>query len=114
MFLDHFHNTSLVAEIENEAIGFLIGFMSPSVDSAAYIHFVGVDPAYRSLAIGRQLYEHFFTIARNDRRSQVFATTSPQNTGSIAFHRSMGFDVSEPIDGYHRPGAAHVLFGRDL
>jgi len=53
----------------------------------------------------------------------VIAVTSPVNTGSIAFHRRMGFRL-EPGDaragdspvatGYDGPGQDRVLFVRDL
>jgi ribosomal protein S18 acetylase RimI-like enzyme len=114
LFLDHFHTTSLVAEAASQPIGFLIGFHSPSNQSEAYIHFVGVDPAQRHRAIGRSLYERFFSAARADGRTSVSAITASVNEVSIEFHRAMGFSVSQPIAGYDSPGTSHVLFRRIL
>lgn len=114
LFLEHFHSTSLVAEVEQVPVGFLIGFVSPSVPEAAYIHFVGVDPKHRARNLGRTLYERFFDIARSHGRTEVAAITNPINEGSIAFHRRLGFEVSDPIDGYDRPGVAHVRFHRQI
>ena len=114
LFLDHFYSTSFVAEIDSEPVAFLVGFISPSVPDVAYVHFVGVDPEHRSRSLGRQLYERFFDLARSHGCAQVWAITSAVNEGSISFHRRMGFEVSDPIDGYDRPGVAHVRFSRGI
>lgn len=114
LFLDHFYSTSFVAETDNRSVGFLIGFMSPSATNEAYIHFVGVDPADRSRSVGRHLYNRFFDLVRRHDRNTVVAITNAVNEDSIAFHRRMGFDVSEPIDGYDRPGVTHVRFERRI
>ena len=114
LFLDHFHSTSLVVEHGGGPAGFLIGFVSPSVRDVAYIHFVGVDPVHRAKSFGRQLYYRFFESARAQGCSQVWAITNAVNEGSIAFHQRMGFEVSDPIDGYDRPGVAHVRFNRRI
>ena len=114
LFLDHFHSTSLVAELDREPVGFLIGFASPSVPTVAYIHFVGVDPAHRTKSLGRQLYHRFFELVRGYGCLSVWAITNAVNDDSIAFHRRMGFEVSDPIEGYDRPGIAHVRFTRRI
>jgi hypothetical protein len=41
------------------------------------------------------------------------AITSIENTGSIAFHRSLGFKT-KIIDDYNGPGQAMAVFHRDL
>jgi ribosomal protein S18 acetylase RimI-like enzyme len=117
VFLDHFFRTSLVAErTDGEAglVGFLIGFPSPADETTAYIHFVGVDPDERGAGLGRQLYEAFFDAMRAVGRTEVHAVTSPVNVASIAFHRSLGFKVSDPIAGYDGAGADRVVFSRSL
>ena len=114
LFLDHFWSTSTVVEDGGRPVAFLVGFVSPSQPEQAYIHFVGVDPAHRGAGHGRALYERFFALAGERGASEVSAITSPVNTASIAFHRAMGFDVSDPIDGYDSPGEARVHFHRTL
>jgi ribosomal protein S18 acetylase RimI-like enzyme len=119
LFLDHFHATSLVAEagqgLEDRALaGFCVGFMSPSVPDAAYIHFVGVDPRLRGRGLARVLYSRFFGLAAADGRRVVRAITSPGNRGSIAFHTAMGFTATGPIPDYDGPSVDRVLFERRL
>jgi ribosomal protein S18 acetylase RimI-like enzyme len=114
LFLDHFHATSTVAEAGDDLAGFLIGFLSPSLPDAAYIHFVGVNPGYRRGGLARQLYQRFFALAAADGRTVVRAVTAPVNERSIAFHSALGFTVTGPVYGYDGPGDVKVCFERSL
>ena len=114
LFLDHFHATSTIAEADGDLAGFLIGFLSPSWPDAAYIHFVGVHPDHRRSGLARVLYERFFELAAADSRTVVRAVTAPVNERSIAFHRALGFTVSDPVPGYDGPGDVKVRFERPL
>ena len=114
VFLDHFHATSTIAEADGALAGFLIGFLSPSQPDAAYIHFVGVDPALRGRGLARVLYERFFALASTDNRQVVRAITAATNAQSIAFHTAMGFTVSPSIPNYDGDGAPKVAFERRL
>jgi hypothetical protein len=103
LFLNHFSNTSFVIEKEAEMIGFLIGFISPSLKNEAYVHFMGVHPDFRKKGIGTLLYERFFEICRNHGRNIIRACTSPVNKGSVAFHKRIGFQLEpgdDEIDGF--------------
>jgi GNAT superfamily N-acetyltransferase len=91
VFFSHFAPTSFVIETDAELLGFLLGFLSQTHPDEAYVHFVGVHPAYRRLGLGRRLYERFFVAARMHDRGWVRAITSPVNQHSIAFHRALGF-----------------------
>jgi ribosomal protein S18 acetylase RimI-like enzyme len=114
LFLDHFYTTSLIAEDEGQAVGFLVGFFSPSVPAEAYIHFVGVDPGHRERWVGRSLYEEFFASARRAGRTEMRAITSSTNESSVAFHLRMGFSVAPPVAGYNGPDTVLVAFHRPL
>jgi ribosomal protein S18 acetylase RimI-like enzyme len=115
LFLDHFHRTSLIARAADGVLaGFLIGMLSPSQAGRAYIHFVGVAPAFRGSGLGRRLYEEFFALAQGAGCVGVGAITAPVNLGSIAFHRSMGFTASGPVPAYDGPGKDMIVFDRPL
>jgi ribosomal protein S18 acetylase RimI-like enzyme len=114
LFLDLFCQTSLVIDGPAGPDAFLIGILSPADSAQAYIHFVGVAPQARALGYGRLLYAEFFRLARADGRTQVTAVTAPVNSGSIAFHRAMGFTVTGPVRDYNGPGTALMVFERDL
>ena len=123
LFLNHFYDTSFVIESRNMMIGFLIGFLSPSIKNEAYVHFMGIHPDFRKNGLGKRLYGRFFEICREQKRTIVRACTSPVNTGSIAFHRKIGFQIEpgdDEIDGipvtrnYNRPDDHKVLFKRPI
>jgi len=123
LFLQFFSGTSLVLEEDGNIQGFLVGFHSADNGREAYIHFVGVDPRLRGRGLARTLYSAFFRRAAEAGRTEVRAITSPANSGSIAFHRAMGFTL-EPgdreIDGlavhsdYDGPGQDRVCFRKEL
>lgn len=121
VFFEHFQPTSFVLEQDGAIVGFLIGFLSQTTRGQAYIHAVGIDPQRRGQGLGRQLYEHFFAVARHLGCTEVLCITSPVNKGSIAFHTQMGFEMlpgDAYLDGvpvttnYDAHGGARVLFRR--
>ena len=118
LFFEHFTDTSFAAERAGALAGFLVGFLSQSRPAEAYIHFVGVRPGERGLGLGRRLYEAFFDAVSARGRTVVRAVTAPVNTGSIAFHRRMGFEVEggdvAVAAGYDGPGQDRVRFTRYL
>ncbi len=123
LFFEHFADTSFAADRAGTLTGFLVGFLSQSQPGEAYIHFVGVRPGQRGQGLGRRLYEAFFEAASARGCTVVRAVTAPVNTGSVAFHRRMGFSV-EPRqaarDGipvaadYDGPGRDRVRFVKHL
>ncbi|WP_198961505.1 GNAT family N-acetyltransferase [Pseudonocardia sp. MH-G8] len=123
LFLQHFARTSSVVEDASGIRAFLVGFHSADVADEAYIHFVGVDPRLRGTGTARDLYGRFFAQAAEAGRRTVRAITSPANTGSIAFHRALGFEFvpgDREVDGvpvhgdYDGPGQDRVCFRRLL
>lgn len=119
LFLQHFSSTSWVAEDAGELAGFVVGFHSADRAGEAYVHFTGVDPRLRGRGVGRSLYDRFFDQARAAGRTTIRAITSPRNTGSIAFHTSVGFAIEpgdKEVDGvsvhsdYDGPGEDRVCF----
>jgi ribosomal protein S18 acetylase RimI-like enzyme len=112
LFFVHFRDTSFVAEDGAGLAGFLCGFRSQTFADEAYVHFVGVDPARRGDGLGRALYERFF--AAVEPRRIVRAVTSPVNTGSVAFHRAIGFEVERIDEDYDGRGEARVLLVKHL
>ena len=123
LFFVHFRPTTFVATEGANIAGFVTGFISATNPQLAYIHFVGVDPASRGRDVGRRLYEDFMDAVRLAGCQEVQAVTSPINSGSIAFHRRMGFEI-EPGDAmtdnvvftrdYDGPGEDRVRFRRRL
>jgi predicted GNAT superfamily acetyltransferase len=114
LFFTHFRETSFVAEDGGWLVGFLCGFLSQTYPDQAYVHFVGVAPDRRGDGLARDLYERFFEAARAAGRSSVRCVTSPVNTGSIAFHTKLGFEIEAEVEGYDGPDGSRVLLRRAL
>ena len=114
LFFVHFHDTSFVAEEDGELAGFLCGFLSQTYPDQAYVHFVGVAPDHRKSGLASELYERFFEAARAAGRTSVHCVTSPENTGSVAFHTRVGFEVEAEVEGYDGSGESRVLLVRTL
>ena len=114
LFFVHFADTSFVAERDGELAGFLVGFLSQSEPDEAYVHFVGVSPDERGTGLGRELYERFFAVARDQGRRRVTCVTSPANAGSLAFHEAIGFEPGPPQADYDGPGEDRVVLTRGL
>ena len=110
LFFVHFRDTSFVAEDDGKLAGFLCGFRSQTFADEAYVHFVGVDPGRRGSGLGRELYERFFAAVAP--RTLVRAVTSPANESSVAFHRTLGFEVERIDADYDGNGQARVLLVR--
>ena len=112
LFLDHFHDTSFVAEDGASLCGFLVGFLSPASREDAYVHFIGVEPGGGTAGSGASCTS---TSSRSPAhgRSRVRAVTAPVNEASIAFHRRLGFEAREVAD-YDGPGSTKVVFERTI
>jgi GNAT superfamily N-acetyltransferase len=93
IFFEHFRTTSFVAEHDDRLVGFLAGFLCPTHGDEAYIHFAGVDPAWRRAGLARDLYSRFCRLAQADGRTCVRAVTAVVNRDSITFHRRLGFEL---------------------
>ena len=123
LFFIHFRDTSFIAEVDGEIIGFLVGFLSQTYPEEAYVHFLGVHPNFRKQGVALTLYEHFFNEVRQRGRKTVRLVTATVNKESIAFHLHIGFEI-EPqetkIDGipfyqnYDGVGGDRVLFVKQL
>lgn len=115
LYFQHFTSTGFLVERDGgEVAAFLVGFLSQTEPEAAYVHFVGVDPALHGQGVGRALYEAFFALARSHGRRYVHCITSPENTASRAFHTRLGFTASAVKPDYDGPGLDRVAFTIDL
>ncbi|UUZ83722.1 GNAT family N-acetyltransferase [Paenibacillus sp. P26] len=123
LFFQHFQDTSFIAEQEGQVIGFLIGFVSQTIPTEAYVHFIGVHPDCRKDGVAKDLYQMFFEKVREKGCNVVRCVTSPVNKSSIAFHTRMGFQIEKgtgEVDGipvainYDGIGQDRVLFVKEL
>jgi GNAT superfamily N-acetyltransferase len=106
-----FPATSLVALADDGIRGYLFGFVTPG--GLGYVHLIATRDDARGTGLGRRLYAAFTGAARDLGAHRLKAITSVTNTGSVAFHRSLGF-AARIVEDYDGPGQARVVFTRDL
>lgn len=104
---------ALIAEVDGELVGFLLGFNAPTDPPTAYVHLVGIHPAHRRRGVGRRLYEHFTERAKRSGSTRLKAITTVGNEGSVRFHQALNFEVEECRD-YAGPGRSRMVFTRNL
>jgi hypothetical protein len=109
MWFQHFTGTSWIAEDDaGRLLGFLIGFISPDDPEVGYVKMIATNPNRRRRGV-----------------RQVMAITWPGNRASVAFHRSVGFRLTDgpktqnlygspAFADYDGDGEDRVLFIREL
>jgi ribosomal protein S18 acetylase RimI-like enzyme len=96
LWFKDFTSTSFVIRgDDSQPIAFLVGYVSQTDKTKSYVHFIGVDPEYRTDGLGRSLYEAFATKALGLGANRIEAVTSPINATSLRFHESLGFMAKE-------------------
>ncbi|MGW2716880.1 N-acetyltransferase family protein [Streptomyces sp. NPDC001492] len=109
--VQEFGETCLVARSDDGVLGYLIGFVTPG--GTGYVHLIATRDDARGSGLGRELWGAFTEAARRQGAVRLKAITSLGNKGSIAFHRSLGFEVRVEED-YNGPGEDRVVFSRAI
>lgn len=119
--LYEFGNSAFVVRSDNRVIAYLFGFLSQT-EQAGYIHLMAVRQDYRKQGLGRALYRRFEQYAIEHGCRSLKAITSPVNSLSINFHRSIGMmppgehsdnDIPSVRD-YAGPGKDRVVFMKKI
>ncbi|MEU5115687.1 GNAT family N-acetyltransferase [Streptomyces longwoodensis] len=109
--VQEFGSTCLVARAEDGIRGYVFGFVTP--DGTGYVHLIATRDDARGTGLGRRLYAAFAEAARRHGARRLKAITSVGNTGSVAFHRRLGFDA-RTVEDYDGAGRPMVVFHREL
>jgi ribosomal protein S18 acetylase RimI-like enzyme len=112
VFVQEFGDTCLTARGPDGGIaGYLIGFPAPR--GLGYIHAVAVRDQARGTGCGQGLYRAFAAAVTGHGADRLKAITSVANTGSVAFHRRLGFEVRQ-VEDYDGPGVPMMVMTRPL
>ncbi len=112
VFVQEFGDTCLTMRGSDGRIaGYLIGFPAPR--RLGYIHAVAVRDSARGAGCGEALYRAFAVAVAAHGADRLKAITSVANTGSVGFHRRLGFDVRQ-ADDYAGPGVPMMVMTRPL
>lgn len=104
LFTKYFANTCFVAEIDNQIVGYILGFISQLEKNVAYIHNICIAPDLRRKKIGSSLYQEFFQNMKNEKCQKIFLIINPRNKLSISYHESLGFNVSKEGEEFYVEG----------
>jgi len=91
--------------------GYLLGTVS--AHGLAYVHLIATRVDQRGRGIGRLPYNTLLSGARQHGATRAQAITTTSNTGSIAFHRRLGFSA-DVVPDYAGPQQPRVLFDLPL
>jgi len=112
VFVQEFGDTCLTARgPDGQIAGYLIGFPAPRC--LGYIHAVAVRDSARGTGCGQALYRAFATAVAAHGADRLKAITNVINTGSVAFHRRLGFDVRR-VEDYDGSGIPMMVMTRPL
>jgi GNAT superfamily N-acetyltransferase len=109
--VQEFGSTCLVARGGDGIRGYVFGFVTP--DGTGYVHLIATRDDARGGGLGRRLYAAFAEAAERQGARRLKAITSVGNAGSIAFHRTLGFDA-QIVEDYNGPERPMAVFHRDL
>ncbi|TVR03995.1 MAG: diaminobutyrate acetyltransferase [Deltaproteobacteria bacterium] len=113
LLCDQFRDTTLIAEIGGEPVGFTTAFRSPLRPDAVFLWQVGVNEAARGRGVAGRLLDRLVRLPAASDASYLETTISPSNTASRrlfeSFARRHGADLEES-PGYGEgffPGGGH-------
>ena len=114
LFLDHFGDTSVVAEDENgEIVGFVTGFRPPREPEAVFVWQVAVAGSARGQGLARRLLDALVRLPGCRGVRFMLTTVTPSNAPSQAMFRSFarGVDAEVAVSPYfeedHFPEGGH-------
>jgi len=110
IWLRQFAEDAFMVREDDQLVGYLLGVTRAPI---GYVHLVATRSDRRNLGMGRRLYDAFKAHARERGASEVQAITTTGNTGSIAFHKRLGF-TARVVDDYAGPGQPRMLFSSPL
>ncbi|MFC3961435.1 diaminobutyrate acetyltransferase [Nocardia jiangsuensis] len=84
-----FPATSVVAEVDGEVVGFVIGFVRPKAPDTVFVWQVAVDPSQRGRGTGTALLHKLLDDTAAAGVSILETTVSPDNEASIAMFGSV-------------------------
>lgn len=104
LVLDHFGDTSVVAEHEGEIVGFITGFRPPREPEAVFVWQVAVAESMRGRGLARRLLDELVRLPGCRGVRFMLTTVTPSNAPSQAMFRSFarGVDAEVAVSPYFR------------
>lgn len=104
----------LVADVDNQIAGYLIGSISYDNSSSGWILRLRVDTAFQRMGVATMLMEKIENSMKKDGISQILLSCSPVNHGALAlYHRQQYSDVRVKT-AYFGPGEDRLILRKIL
>jgi ribosomal protein S18 acetylase RimI-like enzyme len=98
---DRQDNACLVAELDDNVVGFMISYMFTAgfgMPRSAWIATFGVDPNHMGQGIGASLAKEIFKYYKGKGIENVYTSVRWDSTDLLSFFKTMGFDRSNFIN----------------
>ena len=94
-------NTCLVAEVEGNVVGFVIGDIKDwgfGVEKSGWLEIIGIHPKYMGQGIGKRLGKELLSHFKSKGIKNVYTVARWDSGDLLAFFKSIGFDRSDFIN----------------
>ena len=106
--------TFLVAEMNNQFVGYLIGSITEQVPLCCWILRVRVSETFQRNGIATKLLQHIEDIMKEVGVLQIFLSCSPTNAGALALYNKKGYRNLRCETGYFGPGQDRLILEKNL
>lgn len=113
MFARFFQETCLIAEIDDQAVGFVTGFYRPDLEDTLFIWQIGVSDRYRGMGIAKKMILELLSRDKKQEVRYLEATVSASNEASSALFKGVSRTyrthclIEECFPAHLFPGGAH-------
>jgi len=108
LWAEHFGETSVLAEVDGEAVGFVTGFRPPKTPEVIFVWQVAVDGSMRGRGLAKQLLRALVELPGCAGVTHMQTTVTPSNGPSRALFHSFGRSLGAPVE--VRPYFGEELF----
>lgn len=84
---------SMVAEIGNKIVGFILAYETLPFKSTLQIHHIAILPELQGKNIGVEMYKWLIKKAQKNKIKKIISGINPDNPSSIRMHEKSGFIV---------------------
>jgi L-2,4-diaminobutyric acid acetyltransferase len=91
----HFSNTSIVAKVDNQVVGFVSAYLLPKSPQTLFIWQVAVDKSMRNQGLAKRLLKEILQNLPNIK--WIETTISPSNKASLKLFKSIALELNVSI-----------------
>ncbi|WP_337100083.1 GNAT family N-acetyltransferase [Paenibacillus sp. YIM B09110] len=107
-FYRFFRDTCWVATVNNEVIGFALGFIDQTKTTHGYLNYLFVKSEYRRLGIGERLLCYFENSLKA--KGCELATLLTGKQENIKYYNKLGYSVNHDLEGWTEKDAVYDYY----